>query len=78
MTGLERWMTERGMMRAALRYQETREVPASEEWRLDYLRKLLCQRQVAYYDGNDDNLQQLSILINSLVINRKVAILFYI
>ena len=44
-------------------------VPEVDEWRLDYLTKLLTQRGEASYRTEDDEVQRLSDLIDSLCIN---------
>ena len=45
------------------------EIPPGDEWRVSYFEKLLIARLQAYYDGNEDEAERLTPLINSLAIN---------
>ena len=44
-------------------------IPENDQWRLLYLSKLLEQRQVSYYLGNADEMNELSQLIESLCVS---------
>ena len=69
LTGLDPWMTSRETMKVALRAVETSQVPALDEWRVQYLLKLLQWREELYFEGNDKENLRITTLINSLVIN---------
>ena len=44
-------------------------VPEGYEWRVRYLQKLLTQKLEAYYNGDDENMENIASLINSLVVD---------
>ena len=68
-TGLDPWTTPVTTMKDALRNSLTAEIPLSESWRVNFLSKLLSERESAYYCCNEDYANEISQLINSLVVN---------
>ena len=68
-TGLDPWTAPLGRLKAALAAQETVEVDAQDRWRISYLWSLLSQRGEAHYLAQDDQVERLTDLINSLVAN---------
>ena len=44
-------------------------IPEADSWRIRYLAELLEQRQESFYQANEEGLQRLSLLIDSLCIN---------
>ena len=68
-TGLDPWTVGPEQLKKALIDAEVVEVPRGEEWRIQYLEKLLEQYQLQHYLGNIDEEEKLKCLIDSLVIN---------
>ena len=68
-TNLDPWETDKATIQAALQFAEWREIPHGDEWRCEYLWKLLNQKLGFYYDGKVDEEKMTLELINSLVVN---------
>ena len=45
------------------------QTPDQDRWRVDYLSKLLGQRQVSHYNGDEDEEKRLADIIDSLCVN---------
>ena len=69
MTGLDPWVAAPSHLRQALVTAETTEVPAGEEWRVQYLHKLLELRLQSHYSGQQEEEATLTSLLDSLVVN---------
>ena len=69
MTQLNPWTARNGRLRAALEMNEHIDVPELDRWRLPYLCSLLSQRSQAYYMVMEQEEEELTSLINSLVVN---------
>ena len=68
-SGRDPWCTEELVMKMALRRNCVKEIPKEDFWRVLYLRKLLNLRQQAFYEARDDEVQRISEIIESLVVN---------
>ena len=68
-TGLDPWVVGPGHLQAALLAKERVEVPDRDKWRVPYLERLLAERLQAYYIADTLAEEQLTVLINSLVVN---------
>ena len=68
-TGLDPWTAGRNELRAALETAELSPVPPMDEWRMLALEKLLPERLVASYQADNEEVDRLQELINSIVIN---------
>ena len=68
-TGLDPWTTSVTTMKDALRNSLIAEIPLSESWRVNFLSKLLSERESAYYDCNENYAKEITQLIDSLVVN---------
>ena len=66
-TGLDPWTGHSAGLK--MEFHKTVKVHGGEEWRLEYLRKLLEQRQTAHYKADDEEERRISKLINSLCVN---------
>ena len=69
MTDLNPWTTSRLVMKERLREVTIAHTPQDDYWRLGAIQSLLSERQLAFYDSNDEKEQQLTTLIESLVKN---------
>ena len=56
-------------MKRALTDAEMVPVPVEDKWRISYLWKLLNKRLKSFYNGEEDERNYLTSLINSLVVN---------
>ena len=68
-SGLNPWLSSPNLMKRRLRENDVALPPSQDNWRLEFLRKLLAARQMAHYECQDDTEQQISDMINSLIIN---------
>ena len=68
-TGLNTWTASRGEIKERLLEHERVDISYEDTWRVQYLKQLLENRIQAYYDGNEEQKDHFSILINSLVQN---------
>ena len=68
-SGLDPWVYGSARIKEELARAEIVEVAETDQWRTDYLRKLLEQRQILHYEGDKEGKERLSDLINSLCIN---------
>ena len=68
-TGLDPWCLSKQTLRSVLMENEKTEVPAGDEWRCQFLMKLLDMRQTHHYAGNSDEEKHCQSLIDSLVVN---------
>ena len=68
-TGFYPWDYGSHIVKQELMMNERVEVPEQDSWRVVYLAKLLEQRQFYDYQGNDEEVQILSRLIDSLCTN---------
>jgi hypothetical protein len=69
LTQLNPWTARNCGSRAALESSERADVPELDRWRLPYLCSLLSQRCQAYYMVMEHEEEELTTLINSLVVN---------
>ena len=67
-SGLNPWIFGGRRMKDALTKANQFRVPEADEWRINYLRKLLAQRHFEHYNGADEN-EELTNIISSLVSN---------
>ena len=68
-SGLNPWISPLTVLGNALIASEVVEVPPEDSWRLPYLASLLHQRRAAHLLALDLEVERISELINSLVIN---------
>ena len=68
-SGLSIWDCCQEKLRNAVRRKEQVEVEANDEWRIQYLNKLLAQRQELDYLGQEVEKTMVDDLINSLCIH---------
>ena len=68
-SGLNPWTDSTAKLRDALTASEVVDVPPQDRWRLSYLGSLLSQRRSAYNLALDTEVERLSELIDSLVLN---------
>ena len=68
-SGLDPWSTTGEEMKVRLRESLRKKTPESEIWRVTYLRKLLSEKQFAFYNCDQAKVIELSQLIDSLVVN---------
>ena len=68
-TGLDPWVVGPGHLRAVLLDKARVVVPDQDKWRVPYLERLLAERLQAYYTADTLAEEQLTVLINSLVVN---------
>ena len=69
LSGMNPWTATPGRLKAALQAEETVDVPVPDRWRLGYLSSLLRQRGEAHHLALEEDEDQLTDLINSMVIN---------
>ena len=69
MTGLDPWTAGRNKLRAALEAAELSPVPPMDTWRIPALEKLLAARLAANYRADQEEVDRLQELINSIVMN---------
>ena len=68
-SGLDPWIYSSERIKAELIENEKVDVPAQDLWRISYLGKLLEQKQVAHYMGDETRVNQVTNLIDSICIN---------
>ena len=68
-TGIDPWVFGSARLKEELLKWEAVETPEEDIWRVDYLFKLLGQRQVSHYSGDEEEEKRLSDLIDSLCVN---------
>ena len=68
-SGLNPWEYGTSHMKQELVKKDVVNIPDQDNWRIGYLASLLEQRQVHHYQGNDEEEQRLTSLIDSLCIN---------
>ena len=68
-SGLNPWLSSPSLMKRRLRENDVTEPPSQDKWRLEFLRKLLTARQIAHYECQDDTEQEITNIINALIIN---------
>ena len=68
-TGLDPWTTSVSTMKAALRDSLIADIPPPDSWRVNFLSKLLSERESAYFNYNEEYTEETTQLINSLVVN---------
>ena len=68
-SGLNPWTASTAKLRDALTASEVVDVPPQDRWRLSYLGSLLSQRRTAHNLALDTEVERLSELIDSLVLN---------
>ena len=68
-SGLDPWIFGSDRIKKELSEKEVVSVPAEDRWRVKYLDKLLKQRQLVHYSGDEELTNQLSQLIDSLCVN---------
>ena len=68
-SGMDPWVFSGARVKEELAKQEQVEVPAQDVWRVQYLARLLEERQWLHYRGDEVNEQQVTLLIDSLCIN---------
>ena len=68
-TGLNPWEFGGRRFKEELLKMEKVAIPEADCWRIRYLAELLEQRQESFYQANEEGLQRLSLLIDSLCIN---------
>ena len=69
MNHLNPWTTCRQVVKERLREVTMTETPQEDYWRLVAIENLLSERQLAFYNSDDQKVQQITTLIESLVIN---------
>ena len=69
LSGLDPWVFGSGRMKQELVKAETVEVPEQDLWRVDYLARLLEERQVLHYGGDREGEERVAALIDSLCVN---------
>ena len=69
MTGIIPWDSCKRETKIILKKEELVDVNVEDEWRLPYLKRLLCQRIMAHYNSEEEEEERLQSLINSLAIN---------
>ena len=67
-TGLDTWQASPGEIRRKLKEKSEVKVPDQDMWRIPYLRKLLQARLEASYEGQEEKVEELTNLVNSLCI----------
>ena len=67
-SGLNPWEFGSSRLKEELQKKETVDVPELDSWRVRYLASLLEQRQVVHYNVDEEELERLSDLIESLCI----------
>ena len=67
--GINPWTDASSQLKDTLTENLLIEVPPQDQWRLNYLRKLITQRQEARSLGRDDDAERIDRLIQSLVKN---------
>ena len=68
-TGLNPWEFGGRRFKEELLKMEKVAIPEADCWRIRYLAELLEQRQESFYQANEEEVQRLSLLIDSLCIN---------
>ena len=68
-TDVNPWLLTKSHCKIILDARTVATVPGEEIWRAVYLEKLLTDRLVVHYGGQDDEEERLTTLINSLVMN---------
>ena len=68
-TGINPWVFGSARLKEELLKWEMVETPDQDRWRVDYLFKLLGQRQVSHYNGDEDEEKRIAVLIDSLCVN---------
>ena len=66
---LDPWESDRQSVQTALHFAELKEIPKEDEWRCEYLGKLLNERLQHSYEGNKNEESEIMTLIDSLVVN---------
>ena len=66
-TGLDPWSFGNARIKDELRNFHESSVPEQDEWKIGYARKLLSQRQIAFYHGNKEIFDYTNELLHSLV-----------
>ena len=68
-SGLDPWVFGSDRLKVEVTKKEAVDVPAVDEWRIPYLRKLLEQKQMLHYMGDKESEVSVTKLIDSLCIN---------
>jgi hypothetical protein len=68
-TGLDPWVASSAVMRASLLTKSRVKTPKEDQWRIAYLYKLLTSRLQAYYTGDQQKVNAVQELVDSLCIN---------
>ena len=68
-TEVDPWLLSKGVCKQILTSKSITPVPLEELWRVRYLDTLVTNRLMSHYNGNEEEVQRLNNLINSLVIN---------
>jgi hypothetical protein len=68
-TGINPWVFGSARLKEELLKWEMVETPDQDRWRVEYLFKLLGQRQVSHYNGDEDEEKRIAVLIDSLCVN---------
>jgi hypothetical protein len=68
-SGLDPWTCSPGRLREALLRAEEVPVPPADAWRAPYMERLLAERLVHFYSGNDKEVQRVQGLLDSLATN---------
>ena len=69
LTSLNPWLASKSQLQEGLVQALAVEVPAADKWRPALLQKLLGERLEAHYNANEEEANELSRLISSLVAN---------
>ena len=68
-SGLDTWVYGSGRIKQELVKTEIVAVPPQDQWRVGYLARLLEERQLLHYGGNQEGEERVSGLIDSLCVN---------
>ena len=68
-SGFDPWCTGNAAMKRRLNENTVRQVPPEDYWRVPYLQRLLAERQSAFYNSEEHKENEISALIDSLVVN---------
>ena len=68
-SGLDPWVFGSDRLKVEVTTKEAVDIPAVDEWRIPYLRKLLEQRQMLHYMGDKEGKESVTILVESLCIH---------
>ena len=66
MSGLDPWTANTNTVREALREREQVRTAERDIWRVDYLKKLVTQRQTLHYNAMKEEAEAIKLLIDSL------------